>query len=71
MNPKPLRLRVNGDEREVAPGSSVHDLVLALQLPPDGVAVALGREVVPRSQYAETPLEDGSQVEIVRAVGGG
>ncbi len=66
-----LRVRVNGTDTDVPSNSSVQDLVVALELPIDGVAVALGREVIPRSQYSNTPLEDGAKVEIVRAVGGG
>ena len=34
-------------------------------------AVAVNREVTPRSQYAGTRLRDGDRVEIVRPMGGG
>jgi sulfur carrier protein len=34
-------------------------------------AVALNREVTPRSAYAATMLQDGDRVEIVRPMGGG
>ena len=36
-----------------------------------GVAVAINREVVPRSEYARRQLCDGDRVEILEAVGGG
>jgi sulfur carrier protein len=36
-----------------------------------GVAVAIGREVVPRSMWQSTPLADGDRVEIVTAAAGG
>ena len=35
------------------------------------VAVAIGREVVPRSEHALRELRDGDRVEILEAVGGG
>ncbi len=35
------------------------------------IAVALNLEVVPRSNYDQTPLNEGDKVEIVHAVGGG
>ncbi len=36
-----------------------------------GVAVALAREVVPRSRWAATELAEGDELEIVTAVQGG
>ena len=37
----------------------------------EGVAVAVDRAVVPRSRHAETVLVEGSEIEVIRAVGGG
>jgi len=68
------KIRVNGNERAVEPGSTVEDLLHDLGLAdrgPSGLAVAVDRQVVPRSEYPTTPLDDGAQVEILRAVGGG
>ena len=66
-----IRLTVNGADRELPPGSTVRELVAALDLPTEGVAVAVDHLVVPKSLYATTPLKPGAEVEIVRAVGGG
>jgi sulfur carrier protein len=66
-----VRIKVNGTERALAAGSTVRELVAALSLPAQGVAVAVDHRVIPQSQYAETPLQAGAEVEIVRAVGGG
>ena len=38
---------------------------------PKGVAVAIDREVVPRSAWSSTLLTDGQVVEIVTAAAGG
>jgi sulfur carrier protein len=35
------------------------------------VAVEVNREIVPRSRHGQHLLEDGDQVEIVQAIGGG
>ena len=35
------------------------------------VAVALNRDVVPRSEYGSAPVADGDRIEILEAVGGG
>jgi len=66
-----MRIRVNGEEKEVAGGLTVAALLESLDLPPTGIAVALNMEVVRRSDYAAVALSEGDEVEIVRAVGGG
>ncbi|MEK6709746.1 MAG: sulfur carrier protein ThiS [Nitrospinota bacterium] len=66
-----MRIRVNGEEREVGGGLTVAGLLASLELPPAGIAVARNMVVVRRSDYAATPLSEGDEVEIVRAVGGG
>jgi sulfur carrier protein len=67
------RLWVNGEPVEIAPGTTVADLVTTLldEADPKGVAVAVDRCVVPRSEWATTPAAAGSQVEVVSAVAGG
>ncbi len=62
---------MNGQERALAPGDTVADLVRAWCTSPDGIAVARNREVVPRSQWASTPLAGHDVVEIVTAAAGG
>ena len=37
----------------------------------DRVAVELNREIVARARWAETPVREGDQLEIVHFVGGG
>ncbi len=66
-----LSLTVNGEPREAPVGATVRDLVELLQLDGRRVAVAVEREVVPRSEYAERVLRDGDRIEILEAVGGG
>jgi sulfur carrier protein len=65
---------LNGEQHEVAGGATVASLVALLtDSPPEGrgVAVAVGGEVVPRGQWATTPVHDGAQVEVVAAIQGG
>ena len=64
-------LVVNGERRELADGSTLADIVGSLTAEQRGVAVALDGEVVPRSDWPTTPLADGQQVEVLRAVQGG
>jgi sulfur carrier protein len=68
-----LALQLNGEPIEVRPGATVADLVVALtaQDDPRGVAVAVDRCVIPRSEWATTPARAGSLVEVVTAAAGG
>jgi len=66
-----VKLVVNGEPRDVADGSTVEQLVVALGIDRRSVAVERNREIVPRSQHATTPLAEGDRVEIVTMVGGG
>lgn len=68
-----MRVVVNGELQELDGGATVLDVVASLASAPEGrgVAVALDGEVVPRGQWAGTPLREGAQVEVVVAVQGG
>jgi sulfur carrier protein len=65
-----MRLTVNGEPRELPPGTTVADLLA--RLPPGRpCAVEVNREIVPRSLHAARELVEGDAVEIVGFVGGG
>ena len=66
-----MTLTVNGDPRDVPAGSTLADLVTELVPSARGVAAAVDGEVVPRRAWPDTPLADGSVVEVVTAVQGG
>ena len=68
-----VSVTVNGDALEVAAGTTIADLVAVLTEAddPKGVAVAVDRCVVPRSEWASTPARPGSLVEVVTATAGG
>lgn len=66
-----MRIRVNGDEREVPEGTTVKDLLGLLAIPPGPVAVEVNRQVIPRARHGEAGLAEGDRVEVVTLVGGG
>ena len=65
------RVTVNGDKRELPPGTTLADLITQLTASPRGIAAAVDGAVVPRRAWPDTPLADGTVVEIVTAVQGG
>lgn len=66
-----LSIILNGEPRNVAPGSTIADLAAEIGLDPKKVAVERNLEIVPRSTLADVRLVDGDQLEIVHFVGGG
>jgi sulfur carrier protein len=68
-----LALTVNGEQLEVREDATIADLVRLVTecADPKGIAVAVDRCVVPRSEWADTPAQAGTLVEIVGAAAGG
>jgi sulfur carrier protein len=66
-----LKLQVNGAEREIPPETSVRELLALLGFEGKRIAVAVNRNVVPRSTFDTHRLAAGDRVEILEAVGGG
>jgi sulfur carrier protein len=62
---------LNGAPHQVAPGATLADLIEALSLSNQALALAVNRNVVPRQQWRECGVQPGDQVEVVRAIGGG
>lgn len=50
---------------------TISALVVALNLTGKRLAIEKNGEIVPRSLFSETKLQDGDRLEIVGAVGGG
>jgi thiamine biosynthesis protein ThiS len=66
-----LQIRINGERRRVAAGSSIAAVVAGIGLDPARVAVERNLTIVPRSTLADVAVEDGDEYEIVHFVGGG
>ena len=65
-----MTVYVNGERVEFS-GSSLTELIAQLELPAARIAVELNREVVRRSDWSVTMLNENDRVEIVHFVGGG
>ncbi len=68
---KKNQVTVNGESRSFPVSASLFDVVRALQLEPERVAVELNRAIVKRDLWASTKLDEGAEIEIVQFVGGG
>ena len=66
-----LGIRVNGEHRRVPSGINVAEMLNELGLDPLRVAVERNLEILRRSAFGQTCVEDGDDYEIVHFVGGG
>jgi thiamine biosynthesis protein ThiS len=65
-----VKLRVNGKECEVAPGTRLEELLATLKTPTERVAVERNRKLVRKSEFFLV-LEENDELEVVTLVGGG
>jgi thiamine biosynthesis protein ThiS len=65
------QVTVNGERRGFPAQTSLLDIVHALDLDPERVAIELNREIVKRDSWDLTPVAAGAEIEIVQFVGGG
>jgi sulfur carrier protein len=66
-----ISIELNGEVRSVSDSDSVQDLIDALSLTNQALAIAVNREVVPRAKWREHRFAGGDKVDVVRAIGGG
>jgi sulfur carrier protein len=69
-----MQFVLNGQMRgfaQLAPPATLQDLIGALELKNDRVAVELNGTIVPRPEWPSAALTDGDRLEIVHFVGGG
>lgn len=66
-----MRIQLNGESFELPDGATVAALLTRLDLAGRRIAVELNLDIVPRSQHDATTLNEGDQVEVVHAIGGG
>ncbi len=68
-----MTIVINGRERDVPGDATVDQAVDAAgaSTARTGLAVAVDGEVVPRSEWERTALDEGQRVEVLQAVQGG
>ncbi len=66
-----LTILINGNLIDVDEGAGIGDLIKALGLETDRVAVELNKRIVRRVDWGSTTISEGDKVEIVHFVGGG
>lgn len=62
---------VNGKKTDIIDGMSIKALLDSKSIAVDTVVVELNKEIVPADALADTMLNDGDHLEVLRFVGGG
>jgi sulfur carrier protein len=65
-----MRVTVNGEAREIG-SDSIDALLRELDYEGTHFAIAVNYDVVPRSRWAETALNNGDEIEIITPRQGG
>lgn len=66
-----MKILVNNKETELIQGNTLADVARQLELPAQGVAIALNNRMIPRAQWAEQAVKDGDSLVIIKAACGG
>lgn len=66
-----MKVQVNNKEVELTNGNTIEALAMQLELPAQGVAIALNNRMIPRSAWADQQLASGDSLVIIKAACGG
>ena len=66
-----MKIIVNNKEGDLIQGNTIADLARQLELPLQGVAIALHNRMIPRAQWEEQMLQPGDSLVIIKAACGG
>ncbi len=66
-----MTINVNNQAQHVVDNSSIVTLLEQLQIASKGIAIAINNQIISKDHWAETSLQGGDQVTIIKATQGG
>ncbi|MDR2129959.1 MAG: sulfur carrier protein ThiS [Odoribacteraceae bacterium] len=66
-----MKVFINDTATGCEPGTTLKKLLEENDIPTEHVAVALDLEIIPRPAWDSTPLQEGSNIIIIKAAQGG
>jgi len=66
-----IDVTINGKSRSVAPERALSGLLEDLEVAAETVVIEHNGKVIPRDRFAETPVVEGDEIELIRLMGGG
>ena len=65
-----MDININNKKTSVT-STNLQELVQEMNLPEKGVAIAISNQMIPRTEWANTPIAEGADVVIIKAACGG
>ena len=66
-----MKIKLNGEEHTVNEKTTISALLESFSLDKRKIAVEKNLEIVSRSKFDETFINDGDEIEIIHFIGGG
>lgn len=66
-----MKVQVNNKEVELISASTISELTQQLELPAQGIAIAVNNQLTPRTQWGEHTLHENDHLVIIKAACGG
>lgn len=66
-----ITIQLNGEEKKIDPEITLYQLIQDLELDSKHIAIELNENIIPKSQLTQISLQQGDQLELVTAIGGG
>ena len=65
-----MDININNKKTSVT-STNLQELAQEMNLPEKGVAIAIGNQMIPRTEWGNTPIAEGADVVIIKAACGG
>ena len=65
-----MDININNKKTSVT-STDLQELAQEMNLPEKGVAIAISNQMIPRTEWANTPIAEGADVVIIKAACGG
>ena len=66
-----MKVQVNNKEVEMIPDSTLTQLTAHLELPVQGIAIAVNNKMIPRTEWERFTLHENDNLVIIKAACGG
>ena len=65
-----MDININNKKTSIT-STNLQELALEMSLPEKGVAMAINNQMIPRTEWAYTPIAEGADIVIIKAACGG
>lgn len=66
-----MKVQVNNKEVETTPASTITQLTTLLELPMQGIAIAVNNKMIPRTEWDRFSLQESDKLVVIKAACGG